>query len=81
MTKHRSFILTTSIVAITLLAMSGACSQHEPGTYQGGGRTEPTSVIGPASGGPTGSDSSTQDTNIPEIIVPDNSVPDTFTGG
>lgn len=59
--KTRPVFIATTLVAVTLLAMSGACSQHEPGDYQGGGREIPTLVIGPASGGPVGSDSGTVD--------------------
>ncbi|HSQ65112.1 MAG TPA: hypothetical protein VLM85_17945 [Polyangiaceae bacterium] len=64
-------------VAALMLAMSGACSQHEPGTYQGGGRSF---EVPTAQGTSTTPDSSTKDT-----FVPDNSAPDTFvapdTGG
>lgn len=64
-------------VATLMLAMSGACSQHEPGTYEGGGRSF---EVPTAQGTSTTPDSSTKDT-----FVPDNSTPDTFvapdTGG
>jgi len=30
---------TALIIAATLLAMSGACSMHDPGPYEGGGRS------------------------------------------
>jgi len=70
------------VVAVTLLALSGACSQHEPGDFQGGGRTIPTSVIGPAAGGPVGVDSSFEDTFVPDANIQDAStdlgIPDIF---
>ena len=44
------------IVALTMLAMSGACSMHDPGPYEGGGRSTtvpfPESTSTPDSGGP-----------------------------
>lgn len=80
MKNRRPFLLATPIIAFTLLAMSGACSQHEPGDYQGGGRTEPTSQIGPATGSTVQTDSSTPDVSVPDTFKADNSTPDTFTG-
>ena len=47
----RSLIVPALLVGATVLVASGACSQHDPGPYEGGGRTMPTSVIGNAAGG------------------------------
>jgi hypothetical protein len=46
----RAALVPALLIAVTLLTMSGACSQHEPGPYEGGGRTYPTAVIGAAQG-------------------------------
>ena len=35
----KTFAIPALIVAATLLAMSGACSMHDPGPYEGGGRS------------------------------------------
>jgi hypothetical protein len=79
--KARPFVVPTLLVSATMLAMSGACSQHDPGPYQGGGRGIPTSVIGPVSGG-GGPDGALPDISIPDsFVVPDNFVqPDTAGG-
>ncbi len=67
-----------------MLALSGACSQHEPGDYQGGGeccgRTIPTSQIGPAAGGPVTVDASYYDIQIPDTTPPSDAtqIPDTI---
>jgi hypothetical protein len=77
--KVRAFA-SALVVATTLLALSGACSQHEPGDFQGGGRTIPTSVIGPAAGGPVRADASFQDVEIPDVSIPSDAIelPDTI---
>ncbi len=53
-----------------ILVMSGACSQHQPGPYEGGGRSFEVpslqgSVVGPDAG---------PDINIPDSFNPDNFV-------
>jgi len=66
--------LGPAVVAVTLLAMSGACSQHDPGPYEGGGRTAPTTVIGIVTG-----NGSPPEGGLPEgSFIPDVVVADTF---
>ena len=69
----RSLIGTSLLVTITLLALSGACSQHEPGPYEGGGRDMPSAVVGGVGMQPPPPDASVQDNFVP----PDVNVKDT----
>ena len=59
--------LNALVIGATMLAMSGACSQHEPGPYEGGGRSTTT---------PFPQSTSTTDSAPPE----DNFVPPKDTG-
>ncbi|HEY1956829.1 MAG TPA: hypothetical protein VGH28_14515 [Polyangiaceae bacterium] len=34
----KPLIVPSLIISVTLIVMSGACSAHEPGSYEGGGR-------------------------------------------
>jgi hypothetical protein len=61
-------VIAGLVVAGLLLAMSGACSQHQPGPYEGGGRSYDI---------PTVSGSTTTDAG-PDNFIPDTFVPDTF---
>jgi hypothetical protein len=54
------------IVAATMLAMSGACSMHDPGPYEGGGR----STTQPLPQGTTPTDSSVPDTFVQDTAPP-----------
>jgi hypothetical protein len=65
-----TFAVNALIVGATLLAMSGACSQHEPGPYEGGGR----GTTQPLPNGVTDS-APPEDTFVP----PDNFVKDVVT--
>ncbi len=75
----RSLIVPSLLVAATLVVVSGACSQHDPGPYEGGGRTMPTSVIGNASGG----GGTPPDASFPDVFtLPETGpAPDAFGGG
>ncbi len=65
-------------VATLMLAVSGACSQHEPGTYQGGGR----SFEVPTAEGTSTKPDSGADNFVPDTFKPDSFVlPDTSGGG
>jgi hypothetical protein len=71
----RSMVIGPSLlVAATLLAMSGACSQHQPGTYEGGGRDMPSAVVGNYGSQPPPPDASVEDNFVPQ---PDVSVKET----
>ena len=66
-------------VATLMLATAGACSQHEPGPYEGGGRSF---EVPTAQGTSTTPDSGTKDNFVPDTFVPDTFVlPDTSGGG
>ena len=78
---NKRLFLAPGLVAVTLLAMSGACSQHDPGAYEGGGRTAPTTVIGIVTG-----NGEPPEGGLPEgSFIGDVYIPDTFvapdTGG
>jgi len=78
--KIRPFVVPSLFIGGALFVLSGACSQHEPGTFQGGGRDMGTVVVGPAGGGPQ----PPPDSGLPDIFeLPDNFAPDTGkdTGG
>jgi hypothetical protein len=62
-------------LAFPMLAMTGACSQHQPGTYEGGGRSF---EVPTAQGTTTPPDSGPPDTFVPDSFVPDSFVADTF---
>lgn len=62
--KNRSIFFPTLLVVFAIMIASGACSQHTPGSFQGGGREIPTSEIDNTSG--------------PEPPPPDASVQDNF---
>ncbi len=75
--KKAPMVVGCFAVTAFILAMSGACSQHQPGAWEGGGRSFDVpqlqgTVIGPDAG---------PDINIPDTFIPDNFVPDNFTGG
>lgn len=57
--RRRAWIVPALIVGAMLVAMSGACSQHEPGSYEGGGRTTQTPQV---TGG------NTDDSGLPDIV-------------
>ncbi len=65
----RSFLGPSLLVAVTLLVLSGACSQHAPGPYEGGGRDVPTSEINGISMAPPEVDSSVQDNAVPDVTI------------
>jgi hypothetical protein len=67
-------VVGSLIVALVMLAMSGACSQHEPGPWEGGGRTT-TTPQAPASTAPNDSGPP------PDVKPPTDVAVDTFTGG
>ena len=67
MQKLRAVGVPSLIVALTMLAMSGACSMHDPGPYEGGGRSTTIPL-------PQGEDSGT----TPDTFVADTFVKDTF---
>jgi len=78
--KKRALVVPALFVSVTLLVMSGACSQHDPGPYEGGGRTIGTTQIGGSVGGPNSdasapdvsvSDASQDTTFLPDIVVPE----------
>ena len=72
-------VLGCLCVATLMLAMSGACSQHEPGTYQGGGRSF---EVPTAEGTSTTPDAGADNFVVPDTFTPDNFVlPDTSGGG
>jgi len=50
--KNRSLLFPTLLVTFVIMIASGACSQHEPGNFQGGGRGEPPSEIDEVLGNP-----------------------------
>lgn len=65
----RPVVLAGLAVAGLLLLLSGACSQHQPGPYEGGGRNYDIPTV-------SGSTSDAgQDNFIPDSFVPDNFVP------
>lgn len=70
--KKSGLIVSALLIAVTLLTMSGACSQHEPGPYEGGGRTYPTAVIGAAQGNPGDDTGAPPDVfQLPEVSTQD----------
>lgn len=69
--KRRSLFFPSLLVVFTIMVASGACSQHSPGPYEGGGREMPTSVVGDIGGGPVGVDASVQDNFVPPDVGPD----------
>lgn len=68
--KLRSVALRGLLVGVTLLAMSGACSQYKPGPWEGGGRSVETPT--PGSAVPPTADAGPPDTFVPpDVFVPD----------
>jgi len=63
----KTLAVPSLIVALTILAISGACSMHDPGPYEGGGRS--TTVPFPEN--TTTEDSGTTQDNF---VPPDNFV-------
>jgi hypothetical protein len=68
LTSKWTFAVNALIVGAVLLAMSGACSMHDPGPYEGGGRSTSTPL--PASNNDGG--------ETPDTFVADTFVADTF---
>ncbi len=81
MKRRRSLLFPTLLVIVTPIVASGACSEHAPGPYEGGGRIMPTSVVGDVGGGPVGVDASVQDNFVPDVSIPDTFVQPDVGGG
>ncbi len=67
----RSLIGSSLLVTATLLAMAGACSQHQPGPYEGGGRDMPSAVVGGYGAQPPPPDASVEDTFVEDVVTKD----------
>lgn len=68
----KTFTIPALLVAAVLLAMSGACSMHDPGPYEGGGRTTTA---------PLPESTSTPDTGPIDNFVPPDVAKDIGSGG
>ena len=80
--KVRPFIVPSLFVSGALLVLSGACSQHQPGSYEGGGRTIGSVVIEPVGGSSSPPDGGGPvDNFVPPDVQPDISFFDQFGGG
>jgi len=75
MQKLKAVTIPSLIIAATMLAMSGACSMHDPGPYEGGGRS--TTVPLPQTDNDSGT---TPDTFVADTFVKDTFVVDTNPG-
>ncbi len=80
MTK-RALIVPGLLLIVVLMTLSGACSEHQPGPWEGGGRIYPPSTIGEATGTSNPVDAGGgEDIFIPDVKIIETG-PDVSTGG
>ena len=66
--RRRRIFGPAVLVLLTVVGASGACSQHAPGPYEGGGRDIPTSVVGDIGEGPAQPDASLpNEASVPDV--------------